>query len=96
MVIVSNVQVRGALEYWRDFADLSVAHLLHAVVTSLEVGYRKPHPRIFETAVREAGCEPAECLVIGNSEEKDIQPRIRLGIVSSRTRWTTRVASGHR
>ncbi len=32
-VIVSNVQVRGAIEYQRDFADLGIAHLVDAVVT---------------------------------------------------------------
>ncbi len=79
-VIVSNVQVRGALEYWRDFTDLGVAHLIDAVVTSLEVGFRKPHPAFFEATLREAGCEPAACVMIGNSEANDIQPALALGM----------------
>lgn len=87
-VIVSNVLVRGALEYWRDFADLGVAHLVDGVVTSLDVGFRKPHPSFFEAAIHEAGCEPAECVMIGNSEGNDIQPAVELGI------RTIRVAIG--
>jgi putative hydrolase of the HAD superfamily len=79
-VIVSNVQVRGALEYWRDFADLGVAHLVDAVVTSLDVGFRKPHPAFFEATMREAGCQPAACAIIGNSEANDIQPAVALGM----------------
>ncbi len=79
-VIVSNVQVRGALEYWRDFTDLGIAHLIDAVVTSLDVGMRKPHRAIFEAAIREAGCEPSACVIVGNSEPNDIQPAIALGM----------------
>jgi FMN phosphatase YigB (HAD superfamily) len=79
-VIVSNVQVRGALEYWRDFTDLGIGHLVDAVVTSLDVGFRKPHPAFFEAAIREAGCEPAVCVMVGNSEANDIRPAIALGM----------------
>jgi FMN phosphatase YigB (HAD superfamily) len=31
-VIVSNVQVRGAVEYQRDFEDFGIAHLFDAIV----------------------------------------------------------------
>jgi HAD superfamily hydrolase (TIGR01509 family) len=79
-VIVSNVQVRGALEYWRDFTDLGVAHLVDAVVTSLDVGFGKPHPLFFEAALSEAGCAPDACVMIGNSEPNDIRPAVELGM----------------
>jgi putative hydrolase of the HAD superfamily len=79
-VVVSNVQVRGATEYWRDFADLGVAHCIDAVVTSLDVGYRKPHPAFFEAALRAANCGAESCVMIGNSELKDIQPAVALGM----------------
>jgi FMN phosphatase YigB (HAD superfamily) len=79
-VIVSNVQIRGAAEYWRDFSDYGVAHTIDEVVTSLEVGYRKPHPAMFERALRAAGCGPDACVMIGNSERDDIQPAVALGL----------------
>jgi hypothetical protein len=41
---VSNAHVRGSREYWRDFADPGVALLIDAIDTSLDVGFRKPHP----------------------------------------------------
>ena len=49
------------------------------MVTSLDVGFRKPHPAFFEAVLVEAGCAPAECVMIGNSEPNDIQPAIALG-----------------
>jgi putative hydrolase of the HAD superfamily len=79
-VVLSNVQVRGAAEYWRDFTDLGVAGYIDTVVTSLDVGFRKPHPAMFEAAIRAAGCDAAECVMVGNSEIKDIQPAVSLGL----------------
>jgi HAD superfamily hydrolase (TIGR01509 family) len=79
-VVLSNVQVRGADEYWRDFRDLGVAHLIDSVVTSLEVGFRKPHPAMFEAALEAAGYPPAACALVGDSEIKDIQPAVALGM----------------
>ena len=79
-VVLSNVQVRGAQEYWRDFADLGIAHLVDAVVTSLEVGYRKPHRAMFEAGLRDAGCGAQECVMIGDSEVKDVRPAVALGM----------------
>jgi putative hydrolase of the HAD superfamily len=79
-VVLSNAQVRGSVEYWHDFADLGIAHLIHAVVTSLDVGFRKPHLAMFQAGLEAAACTPAECVMIGDSEVKDIQPAIRLGM----------------
>lgn len=79
-VVLSNVGVRGAAEYWSDFADLGVAHLVDAVVTSLEVGFRKPHPAMFAAAIEAAGCPPEECVMLGDSEVNDIAPAVALGM----------------
>ncbi|TME88992.1 MAG: HAD family hydrolase [Chloroflexi bacterium] len=79
-VVLSNVQVRGAAEYWRDFADLGVAHLIDSVVTSLDVGFRKPHPAMFEAALTAIDCPAAACAIVGDSEIKDIEPAIALGM----------------
>src|SRR5207245_4602727 len=79
-VVLSNVQVRGAAEYWRDFADLGVAHLIDSVVTSLDVGFRKPHPAMFEAGVQLAGCAAGACLMVGDSEVTDIRPAVGFGM----------------
>jgi FMN phosphatase YigB (HAD superfamily) len=79
-VVISNVQVRGATEYWRDLSDLGIAHLVDAVVTSLDVGFRKPHPAFFEAALRAAGCQTTGSVMIGNSEANDIEPAVLMGM----------------
>ena len=35
-------------------------------------GVEKPDPRLFEIALREAGCEPHELLHVGDSPESDV------------------------
>jgi putative hydrolase of the HAD superfamily len=79
-VIISNVQVRSAADYWRDFTDIGLARDIDAVVTSHDVGFRKPHPAMFAAAIREANCGAASCLMVGNSETKDIAPAVALGM----------------
>jgi FMN phosphatase YigB (HAD superfamily) len=83
-VVLSNVQVRGAAEYWRDFNDLDVVHLIDAIVTSLDVGFRKLHLAMFDAGLQSAGCAADECVIIGDSEIKDIQPAVSLGMYAVR------------
>jgi len=79
-VVLSNVQVRGADEYWRDFADFGIAHLIGAIVTSHDVGFRKPLGAMFQAGLAAAGCSPAECVMVGDSELKDIEPAREAGM----------------
>jgi FMN phosphatase YigB (HAD superfamily) len=87
-VILSNTEWRDAELYRRDFEDLGVLGLLDAIVTSVDVGRRKPHPAMFAAGVEQAGCEAAECLMVGNMEEKDVLPALAAGM------RTIRVAIG--
>ena len=41
-------------------------------VKASDVGFMKPSPKIFEAAVKIAGCNPSEMVHIGDSYEKDI------------------------
>jgi HAD superfamily hydrolase (TIGR01509 family) len=83
-VVLSNTTFRGTAEYWQDFRDFGVAELLDGVITSMDVGYRKPHPAIFEAAVAEAGCQPSACVMVGNSEQNDVEPAVALGMCAIR------------
>ena len=83
-VILSNTTFRGAAEYGDDFVDLGVGELIDRIVTSMDVGYRKPHPAIFAAALTAGGCAPDACVMVGNSELNDIQPAKLLGMRSIR------------
>jgi len=81
-VIASNTYWRDADSYWYDFAELGMAEYIDAVVTSVDAGHLKPHPAVFELAVRAAGVAAEECVVIGNKERNDIEPALAMGMRS--------------
>jgi FMN phosphatase YigB (HAD superfamily) len=79
-VIVSNAYWRDAACYRCDFEAFGVAELLDGIVSSVDVGRRKPDPAMFAAALAIAGCDAWECVMIGNVEEKDVLPALSLGM----------------
>lgn len=77
---VSNADWRGEEEYRADFADLGLDAYFDAIVTSVDVGFVKPHPAMFEAAAAAVGCDTAVCVMIGNKESSDITPAAALGM----------------
>ncbi len=53
---------------------------IDAVVTSAEVGARKPDPALLEAALERAGCLPAEALYVGDTPEEDLEAARAAGI----------------
>src|SRR2546423_4030820 len=78
-VAVSNAMWRDARTYPRDFAAMGIGPYVDAVVSSVEIGFRKPHRAMFEAALAVAHRPPQHCVMIGNSEQSDIQPALALG-----------------
>jgi FMN phosphatase YigB (HAD superfamily) len=79
-IIASNTYWRDADSYWDDFRLLGMAEYVDAIVTSVDAGHLKPHPAVFEMAMRIAGSPAERCVVIGNREENDIEPALALGM----------------
>ena len=57
----------------RHIAAMGLADVFPEVTTSIEVGWRKPHPEIFAVALGRLGSEPPETLFIGDSFDADFQ-----------------------
>jgi HAD superfamily hydrolase (TIGR01509 family) len=79
-IIASNTYWRDADSYWDDFRLLGMAEHIDAVVTSVDAGHLKPHPAVFQMAMRIAGVPAGRCVVIGNREENDVEPALALGM----------------
>jgi HAD superfamily hydrolase (TIGR01509 family) len=77
--LVSNASVRTDADYREDFAGFGLAACIDACVSSVDVGIRKPDPRLFEAALSTLGCSAMQAVVVGNSEPNDIEPARRLG-----------------
>jgi len=79
-VIASNTYWRDAESYWEDFRLLGMADHVDAIVTSVDAGHLKPHPAVFEMAMKAGGAPAGRCVVIGNKESNDIEPALALGM----------------
>ncbi|MEO8521823.1 MAG: HAD family hydrolase, partial [Acidobacteriota bacterium] len=54
--------------------------LFSVAVSSVAHGYLKPHPSIFEFALRAAAVEPAQAVMVGDSFSHDVEGARRLGM----------------
>jgi HAD superfamily hydrolase (TIGR01662 family) len=54
--------------------------LFSVALSSIDHGYMKPHPRIFESALQAAGVEPGEAVMVGDSVSHDVEGARRLGM----------------
>lgn len=79
-VIVSNGVWRDEVDYWDDLRAFRLASWVDAVVSSVDTRWRKPHPRFFAAALEAASAPASACLLVGNSEAKDIVPADALGM----------------
>lgn len=60
--------------------DLRLEPLLDAILTSAEVGARKPSPAMFERALELVGAGPAQAIHVGDSIEEDVAGARAAGI----------------
>lgn len=74
--VIAN-QSLGTEERMRAFG---IRDYFDFVVASAEFGVSKPDKRIFLEALRQAGCEPAEAVMIGDRLDNDIYPAMELGM----------------
>jgi len=81
-VVASNTYWRDADSYWEDFRLLGMADHIDEIITSVDAGHLKPHPAVFEMAMRWAEAPADSCVVIGNREENDIDPALALGMLT--------------
>lgn len=79
-VVVSNAALTPATEFWLRLRELGLADLVDGLVSSFDIGFRKPHPAMFEAALELAGCPAERCVMIGDSERMDIEPAAALGM----------------
>jgi FMN phosphatase YigB (HAD superfamily) len=47
------------------------------------VGYAKPDPQLFWHVIRQAGCRPAEAMMVGDRLDNDILPAQKLGLATA-------------
>lgn len=78
--VVSNFTNTMAIHEFLTHLDLK--QFFDVIIVSSEVGVRKPHRRIFETALRKMGVGPAESIFVGDDLECDIAGANNVGMIT--------------
>ncbi|XP_020107568.1 haloacid dehalogenase-like hydrolase domain-containing protein 3 [Ananas comosus] len=76
LAVVSNFDTRLR----KLLKDLNVVDLFDAIIISSEVGYEKPAPEIFQTALEKLGAEAAKAVHVGDDEKVDKAGANAIGI----------------
>lgn len=81
---IASVTNRGysGPDFWEEVRELGLEELFEEVVVSCDVGYMKPHPRIYEVAFERLGVEAAECLMVGDDLRADVEGPKTLGMMA--------------
>jgi FMN phosphatase YigB (HAD superfamily) len=79
---VGSVTNRGysGPRFWEQMDNLGLTPLFEHVVISCDVGYMKPHPRIFHQALELMRLEADECVMVGDSLRADVEGAATLGM----------------
>ncbi|WP_145373088.1 HAD family hydrolase [Staphylococcus cohnii] len=61
---------------------LGIEDSINYLSTSETVGYRKPHPKIFEDMLSQLGTKPEETIYVGDDPLNDVAPARAMGMIS--------------
>jgi putative hydrolase of the HAD superfamily len=84
--LVSNATDPGWLLH-RDLEQMGLAERLDFAVFSSEVGFRKPHPAIFESALDALEVAPERTLFVGDRLYEDVRGAGELGMTTVQALW---------
>ena len=75
----------GIISYMASMSDvigmeLGLTGKVSVIVTSLEIGFEKPHPKIFLEALERAEVKPEETIYVGDQPKSDVDGARAIGI----------------
>lgn len=84
VVIATNpLFPRAAIEHRLGWAGVPVEEFDYALVTTYEnMHATKSHPGYYREILRRIGCRPDECLMVGDSWERDVIPATSVGVLA--------------
>jgi putative hydrolase of the HAD superfamily len=80
MALWANTQNATVNDVKEWLSRASLDQYFSWIVTSSDIGYRKPDERFFKLALHRCGCDPTEVLFIGNQMNSDIKGANLCGI----------------
>jgi HAD superfamily hydrolase (TIGR01662 family) len=68
--------------FHEEMRDLGLADLFETTVISCDIGYMKPHPRIFQHTLERMGIQAEEAVMVGDSLRADVEGAKTLGMTA--------------
>ena len=68
--------------FHEEMRDLGLTDLFESTVVSCEIGYMKPHPRIFQYALKSLGAAAEKTAMVGDSLHADVEGAKTLGMTA--------------
>ena len=72
----------GGPRFQQEMRDLGLAELFEVVTLSCNIGFMKPHPRIFEYTLDAMQLTPQETAMVGDSMHADVEGAKALGMTA--------------
>jgi HAD superfamily hydrolase (TIGR01662 family) len=72
----------GGPKFWEEVQHFGLDKMLEDVAVSCEIGYLKPHARIYEHALSKMGVAPEESVMVGDNMRADVEGSKALGMVA--------------
>jgi putative hydrolase of the HAD superfamily len=82
LAIVSNTSLTNEPQMRAVLRANGLEGFFDAVVTSFDVGYEKPHPAIFLSALNRLACPAADAAMVGNDLLADVGGAASLGMTT--------------
>jgi HAD superfamily hydrolase (TIGR01549 family) len=73
-------RVFGGPRFAEELRELGLDRYFESTAVSCDMGYMKPHPKIFEQVLQEMGVAAAEVAMVGDSLRADVQASQALGM----------------
>jgi FMN phosphatase YigB (HAD superfamily) len=81
MGVVTN-RVFGGPRFRDEMTELGLDKYFESVAVSCDLGYMKPHPKIFQHVLDEMKIDPAETAMVGDSLRADVEAAQALGMTA--------------
>lgn len=75
-------RVFGGPRFAEEMRELRLDKYFETTVVSCDLGYMKPHPKIFEQAFEDMGIDPRETAMVGDSLRADVEASQALGMTA--------------
>ncbi|MFQ5761864.1 MAG: HAD family hydrolase [Candidatus Bathyarchaeia archaeon] len=82
LAVITNTETRTENDVRMMFRSLGLESLFSCFVVSLDVGWWKPHPEIFNITLELSNLKPHESVMVGNRVDLDIVGGKRVGLAT--------------